>query len=244
MPDSRKLKGTTELTAGTGWMLTFADLLSLLLTFFVLVFSMNTVQLDSWKAVVSAMSEEFNPERPRVSATRHEMPEALMPDRQRGLNLAYLEALLARSFSQLPLFAGGHVYRRADTVVISVPASAIFDHKAAVPRAEGVKALRALTGTLVQIRNKVKVAGHTDTTPVTGRQFRSNWELSLTRAGVVGGIMADAGYTQAMTVQGYADGRIDELDDRLTQQRRYELAERIDIVIIDERRSRDLYDLF
>ncbi len=237
-------QGATELSSSGSWMLTFADLLSLLLTFFVLVFSMNTIQFDSWKAVVRTMSDEFNPNRPQISVTEHETPPSLLQAKPRGLNLAYLEAIIDRSFRQLPLFATGQVYRYEDTVVVSIPANAIFDRKEAVPHADAVKALQSLTGMLVQLRNKIKVTGHTDPAPVQNRLFRSNWELSLTRARVVAGIMADAGYLRAMTVQGYADSRMRELDGSLTQQRRYELADRIDIVIINETRTRGLYDLF
>jgi len=239
-----KTHGATELSSSGSWMLTFADLLSLLLTFFVLVFSMNTIQFDSWKAVVRTMSDQFNPNRPQISATEHETPPSLQETKTRGLNLSYLEAVVTRNFQQLPLFASGQVHRYADTIVISIPADAIFDRKQAVPQADAVRALQALTGTLVQIRNKVKVTGHTDPAPVGNRLFRSNWELSMTRARVVAGILADAGYRQPITVQGYADSRILELPGSLTQQRRYELAERIDIVIIDETRTRGLYDLF
>lgn len=237
-------QGATELSSSGSWMLTFADLLSLLLTFFVLVFSMNTIQFDSWKAVVRTLSDEFNPNRPQISVTEHQTPPSLLQAKPRGLNLAYLEAIVDRSFRQLPLFAAGQVYRYEDTVVISIPANAIFDRKEAVPHADAVKALQSLTGLLVQIRNKIKVTGHTDPAPVQNRLFRSNWELSLTRARIVAGIMADAGYIRPMTVQGYADSRMRELDGSLAQQRRYELADRVDIVIIDETRTRGLYDLF
>ena len=78
------------------WILTFADLLSLVLTFFVLVFSMNTVQYESWKAVVRTMNEEFNPRRPMVNILPHDTPPSLMTHNIPGLNLTYLEALLDR----------------------------------------------------------------------------------------------------------------------------------------------------
>lgn len=233
-----------EGTGGNAWMLTFADLLSLLLTFFVLVFSMNTVQFDSWKDVVSTMSKEFNPGRPQISATEHVTPPSLTQSRTRGLHLNYLEAVVRRSFQQIPQFQSGQVHRMGNKIIISVPSTAIFDRKEALPNADAVAALRDIAGILVQIRNRIQITGHTDKTPVSNSLFRSNWELSLTRARVVAGILADAGYRDQIAVLGYADSRFEQLDHRMSAERRYELAERIDIVILDEGRDRGLYDIF
>ncbi len=229
---------------GNAWMLTFADLLSLLLTFFVLVFSMNTIQFESWKAVVRTMSDEFNPNRPAISATEHKDPPSVLQAKPKGLSLAYLEAVVSQRFSQIPLFENGQVWRTQGKVIVSIPASLLFERKDAIPNDAGFRALRDLAGVLIQLRNKIQVAGHTDQTPVSNQLFRSNWELSLTRARVVAGILSDAGYREPMAVLGYADTRFNQLPGSLTQQRRYDLAERIDIIIVDERRDRGLYDLF
>ncbi len=226
------------------WLLTFADLLSLVLTFFVLVFSMNTVTFESWKAVVNTMSEEFNPLRPTVDPVRHDAPASLMTKSITGLNLSYLESLLSRQLKQMPLFQGAEVYRRADTVVISLPASLMFERKKAVLAPDAARAMRQLAGALVQIRNRMQVTAHTDGAPVSNGLFRSNWELSMTRARVVAGALADSGYLQPITVLGYADTRNAELSQSLSAQSRIEWAERIDIVLINERRGQSAYDIF
>lgn len=244
MNKTRLKRMPTEYTAGGAWMLTFADLLSLLLTFFVLVFSMNTVQLDGWKSVVQAMSDEFNPNRPQISVTEHTTPSSLTQEKAKGLRLNYLEAVLQRTFQQIPEFQTGQVHRYADRIFISIPASAIFERKQAVPNEAAVDAFRDLAGVLVQIRNKIQVTAHTDKAPVANRLFRSNWELSMTRARIVAGILADAGYRDPIAVLGYADTRYEELHGSLTDERRYDLAERIDIVILDEGRDRGRYEIF
>jgi len=237
-------RGPAKYVPGNAWMLTFADLLSLLLTFFVLVFSMNTIRFENWQAVVRTMSDEFNPNRPAISPTEHQDPASVLKSKPKGLNLAYLEAIVSQRFAQIPLFENGQVWRMEGKVIVSIPASLLFERKDAIPNEAGVLALRDIAGVLVQLRNKIQVAGHTDQTPVANQLYRSNWELSLTRARVVAGILSDAGYREPMAVLGYADTRYNQLPGSLTQQRRYDLAERIDIIIVDERRDRGLYDLF
>ena len=233
-----------ETTPGNAWMLTFADLLSLMLTFFVLVFSMNAIEFDSWKAVVQTMTRQFNPERPAISLTEHAAPESLQTSKPRGLKLAYLEAVVGRSFEQIPVFQTGEIIRYREKIVISLPARALFEPKQAVPKAEAVQGFRLLAGVLLQLQNKIQVSGHTGRAPVRNNLFRSNWELSLTRARVVAGVLAGAGYRKPINVLGYADTRFSELDESIPEERRFDLAERIDIVIIDETRERGLYDLF
>ncbi|NVJ69001.1 MAG: flagellar motor protein MotB [Alphaproteobacteria bacterium] len=233
-----------EYTAGNAWMLTFADLLSLLLTFFVLVFSMNTIQYENWEAVVQSMSDQFNPNRPHISQEENDSDDSQLKARQRGLNLSYLEAVLKRSFSQIPLFQSGEIWRADDKIIVSIPASLLFERKDALLQPEAVKALQLLAGVLVQLRNKVQISGHTDSAPITSRLYRSNWELSVTRARVVAGVLAEGGFRDPVAVLGFADTRFEQLAPELTLERRYDLAERIDITIIDERRDRGLYDIF
>ncbi|WP_020401001.1 OmpA/MotB family protein [Kordiimonas gwangyangensis] len=243
MPHSQPARRRKDDTSAP-WILTFADLLSLVLTFFVLVFSMNTVQYESWKAVVHTMNEEFNPKRPMVEILPHDTPPSLMTRSIPGLNLTYLEALLDRQLKQVPLFQEAVVHRVEDTVVISLPASLLFEPKLAVLAPDANRALRALAGALVQVRNKVQVAGYTNGAPVKTGLFRSNWELSLTRARVVAGTLSNAGYQQPMTVLGYADTRLRSLEHFNNVKSRYEWAERIDIVLINEKREQGTYDIF
>ncbi|MCJ9430348.1 OmpA/MotB family protein [Kordiimonas marina] len=230
--------------APANWMLTFADLLSLLLTFFVLMFSMSAIQFDNWKAMVRTMSDEFNPARVAVDTKPHDGQDSLLVQKAPGLNLSYLTVLIRRALDKNPLLKQAIVHRVRDNVVISIPANLLFGDKNATPTTDGVKALRQLAGSFVQVKNRIMVAGYTDPNPVKNGLFRSNWELSLTRARLVAGIMADAGYVQPVNVLGYADTRFAELSPKLGQVRRYQLAERIDIIIINEKRERGPYDLF
>ena len=44
------------------WLLTFTDLVSLMLTFFVMLFSMSNVKLDRWDNVIDSLSQSLAPE--------------------------------------------------------------------------------------------------------------------------------------------------------------------------------------
>ena len=45
------------------WLLTFTDLVALLLTFFVMLFAMSNVKIDRWKEMIDTLSQSLNPAR-------------------------------------------------------------------------------------------------------------------------------------------------------------------------------------
>ncbi|MFC3051219.1 OmpA/MotB family protein [Kordiimonas pumila] len=225
---------------GAAWMLTFADLLSLLLTFFVLLFSMSSVRFESWKAVVDTMTYEFNPSRPKVVIEEITDVEQIKTRKGKGLNLNYLQVLFERAMVKQAVFEGSRVTRVQGGVVISIPASLLFVRKDTILQPGVEKALKQMAGTFVQIDNHIKVAGHTDSAPIINGRYRSNWELSMVRARIVAGMMSDAGYTEPITVLGYADTGNAETDTIADMA----FDERVDIIIVAESREKGLYDLF
>lgn len=230
--------------SNAGWMLTFADLLSLLLTFFVLVFSMSTIRFDSWKDVVETMRDEFNPNYSEISLQQFENPQPVARASTRGLNLNYLQALIERDIARYPGLEGTVVRRHGDRVVISISADTLFAEKSGQFLDGAPRAIAQLAGSLLQIKNKLMIAGHTNDLPVANNRFRSNWELSITRAQLVAGVLTDAGYRQPITVVGHGDSKFNkETGVRVTVEQ-LTAQERIDFVILGESRTNSRLDVF
>ncbi|WCL53028.1 OmpA/MotB family protein [Gimibacter soli] len=244
LPEVGQQEQSVRRGGDASWLLTFADLLSLLLTFFVLIYSMNSVQYDSWRTVVTAFQREFNPTRAMVETEEFDAPESMRQSRARGVGPGYLLSILERATTTSEALAGSKAYRIGDRVVLSVPADRLFDGKTADLLPDASTAAGDLVATFSQIANRIVIAAHTDQEPVKSGLFRSNWELSIARSQMVAGLLASRGYTRPVVAVGYADTRFKELGQTLTLQTRYELAERIDIVFIDEAGERGPYDIF
>ena len=227
-----------------GWMITFADLLSLLLTFFVLMFSMSTVQFESWKAVVETMSDEFNQQRPKIELKPEESINQKKQIDGVGLNLNYLRVLLERAISGHASFEGVTVRKQGPQVIISIPANRLFERKDTQLISGSARPLRELAGTLAQVKNKIRIAGHTDSVPISSGKYRSNWDLSMARARIVAGILTDFGYRKPITVLGFADTENRSIRGDNIRAQNLALDERVDIVIVQERGQKGLYDLF
>lgn len=100
-------------------MLSLADLISLLLTFFVMLFAMSKVKIDRWDEVVDALSQSIKP------APKEENDEPMaslnIPRvyRKPAMNLDYLSAVIDDAIDDNPVLGDARMSRDADKLVIS-----------------------------------------------------------------------------------------------------------------------------
>ncbi|WP_258549153.1 flagellar motor protein MotB [Thalassospira profundimaris] len=214
------------------WMLSLADLISLLLTFFVMLFAMSSVKVDRWDEVVDSLSQSIRPD--PVEPTDEPTSQMNIPRvyRKPAMNLDYLSSVIEGAIRKDPILQHARLKHSADKLVISLPGDVMFvpgSEKLAQPARQ---ALFLLGGVLANIGNRVGVQGHTDPRPVSGEgRYPSNWELSLARAAEVANELKSSGYLDYINIYGFAASRYDDLPRTDDQTRRYEMARRVDIVI-------------
>ena len=213
------------------WLVIFADLVSLLLTFFVMMFAMSTVEQAKWEAAVGSFSRSMNIDSSAI--IRSAQPELTVPtvERPDAVNLDYLVSVLRGQFAEAPLLSRSVIHRYADHLIISFPNDLLFGAGSADLSARAETALAVLSGVLGNLPNKIDVSGHTDPSPISSRAYPSNWELSLDRARAVAAHLSRAGYQRDIGVFGYADTRFNDLSLRLAADQREALARRVDIII-------------
>jgi len=215
-----------------GWMITFADLLALLLALFVLLFSMSTVKQEAWEALVAALADQLNPvlrwTDPLLQFDR-QMPRVFTTS---AVNLDYLASLLREKFAEDAVLRDAIVQRLDDRVVVSLPASLLFAPADAALSAGGTHVAAAVAGALNRVANRIAVVGHSDPTPLDDDAgYASNWELSLARAVSVANAMTAAGYPFPLQAFGAADGRYYDIAQSLPRAERHQLARRVDLVL-------------
>lgn len=223
--------------AGESWLIIFADLLALLLTFFVLMFSMSSVQVSKWEAVVQSLSENLNPSRAQIQEEDWQNIEAAMVEQKEALSLTYLKKIFENKLQYDPILRRSSVTVLDDRLAITLPADVIFEKGQSEFSRDANKSMQELGAALQSIQNKITVVGHTDMEPTSGRFYPTNWELSLVRAISVAKLIEQAGYTQNIEIFGNGSSRFDELDESIPLDERYLLARRVDIFIHREDRG-------
>lgn len=213
------------------WMVTFTDLVSLMLTFFVMLFAMSNVKVDKWDSMIDALSQSLNVTRAKaVVASSAEYNVATIV-RKQAINLDYLASVLEKTVAEDEVLAHSRIMRLEDRLVIALPGDLLFAPARADLSEKAREAVFNLGGVLRNIGNQIRVDGHTDPVLVTGGAYASNWELSLARAAAVANALRRSGYTEDIVAYGFADSRFSQLPDLPTDQR-HALGRRVDIVVL------------
>lgn len=164
------------------WMTTYSDMVTLLLTFFVLIVSMSEVELVRFKEALSffngrtsVLKNESVISPPRPEEEHHD----LLRRRDHALDA------LARYLRENGMEDKIKVHVSEKGVHVSIVDSVVF----ASGRAEVLQTAKPLLTkvgeVLTPFARHIVVEGHTDNRPISTSQFPSNWELSGARAASV-----------------------------------------------------------
>lgn len=176
---------------GEGWLMSYLDVLTLLITLFVLLLSMASYGLPE--------DAQGGGEEAAVSASA------------RGAALRLAEGLQPRHPGLQPRFQGLEidgvsVESNASGVTLRIEDRLLFASGRASLTADGRRVLGRLAETLGDFAGHISVEGHTDSLPIATSRFPSNWELSTGRASAVVRFLAEAGVPRArLRAIGYAD---------------------------------------
>ena len=163
------------------WLATFADLMSLLLTFFVLLLSFSTISDDKFNQALLSLEGGFRPF-PRASGFVAPVPRPPKKDSQeaeqaarkirRLLQVRGLERKVKVEFDAL----GG--------IKLNLPASLLFEPGEAALRPDALPLIREIADVLAELPESFfEVQGHTDARPLANAlRFRDNYDLSYERA--------------------------------------------------------------
>jgi len=216
------------------WIVTFTDLVSLMLTFFVMLFSMSNVKVDKWETLTDTLSRSLSPVDRNAPVTATARLNIATVMRKPAINLDYLYSVLQETIAGDQLLSQSQILRLDDRLIIAFPGDLLFEQGQAKLSPRAQDAIFNLGGVLRNVGNRIGVNGHTDPVPIEGGAYASNWELSLTRAAAVAEALKRSGYTEDLTAYGFADSRFAQLPD-LPAKERNALGRRVDVVIMPNR---------
>jgi len=211
-------------------MLTFGDLIALLLAFFVLMVSMSQIKVEAWQAVVEALSKRLNQTQDVTVLGPSADRNASRIMRPQAIDLGYLEAVLAEKLRADREFGRVRVNRHHDRLVLSFPADQLFRANTTDLDESAIASVRALGGFFRSISNRLSVTGHAE---IRDGDDDHGWELSIARAVVVADTLQKAGLDRPIAANGLGDSRYYDSSGDLSAEERDRLARRVDIVIRD-----------
>jgi chemotaxis protein MotB len=167
------------------WQMSFNDLLTVLLTFFILLVSLSNIHMNKVQGMSSSASDAFG------SVARVETS----PDSH---------AAFIKSIGTLE---GINVHPVAGGISLVLPESLVYRSGSADIINKDL--LRGLAEKLITLSGSIRIEGHTDNVPVAHIAFPSNWELSIQRAANVAKFLTmECGIDpRNVSAAGYADSR-------------------------------------
>ena len=211
-----------------GWVMTYGDLMSLLLTFFVLIVSFSSMQESKFEQAAESLKEAFGV----MAQPEHviELNKPLIPrksDREGNLEFLYEVRDLEKTVLEENLDDQIMIETRDDGVLIRLPAPLLFRSGQAVLLDVSQPVLKKLASLFRKFPGEVRVEGHTDNIPITSASFPSNWELSSARAVAVARYFQGLGIPPGrLAATGYGEYRpqgSNDTDDGRATNRRVEI---------------------
>jgi chemotaxis protein MotB len=193
------------------WLIPYADMLTLLLALFIVMFAMSQTDKEKFKKV----SEQFNiifssgagvlenngtvviPENPTTS---YDTMGTIEEDKMNEVKQMLEQEINSKGYSDK-----AKVSLNKEGLEISIQDAALFSSGEAEVL-KGVSPLLIQISTMLQkLDNDIKIVGYTDNVPIFTEKFRSNWDLSSIRAINVMNFMVDAGklHAEKFSIQAY-----------------------------------------
>ncbi|MDR9416656.1 MAG: flagellar motor protein MotB [Gracilimonas sp.] len=173
------------------WLLTYSDMITLLLAFFAVLIAVSHVDINLWEQMKQGLRSEVNKQenvRTPLAEVKKDLDEKLAEEREAG----QVSITLDRDGIKL-FFNSSSFYNSGEARLL--------------PTGQGIinKVTEAMNE-LGYYQFNVDVEGHTDNVPISTERFPSNWELSVARAsGIVKYFIEEGIEGDRLKASGYAD---------------------------------------
>ncbi|KZZ71262.1 flagellar motor protein MotD, partial [Oleiphilus sp. HI0130] len=200
----------------------YADFITLLFAFFVVMYSISSVNEGKYKVLSDSLEGIFNT-RPKSlepiqigelndRTERQAASEGINPiligrqdsyesikEKSDDVQLESIAGEFEESFEDLIYEDQLSVRVLDDWVEISLRDEVVFQSGGVIPAEEAFEVIKRISGVLRSKNNGVLIEGHTDNLRINNSQFPSNWELSVARA---------ATFLRLLSIEGIDEGRM------------------------------------
>ncbi|MDW8801884.1 OmpA family protein [Clostridium sp. A1-XYC3] len=182
MDDKFKFNDDDDGGGGNEWLATYGDLVTLLLCFFILLYSMSSVDSHKFKAIKASLSdigvaEQKESLNPSVGDSISKIDTA---QATKDMNNIYKQ--VKKVVDEKGLKSQVTISNRDDGILLQFQDEFLFDIGKAVLKDNSRSLLRQIASILREYNKQVKIEGHTDNIPIKNSEYKSNWELSTARA--------------------------------------------------------------
>ncbi|MBU1052891.1 MAG: OmpA family protein [Proteobacteria bacterium] len=141
-----------------GWMVTFSDVIMLIITFFVMILTMSSINRESLKETLNCLKES-------IGGTTY--PGYVK-------NGEYVNIIAALKNIDKPV----GIKEDERGIVVTISENILFDTGKFTMRKENYRILDSIAAVIESCSNEIMIMGHTDDLPLKSGKYESNWELA------------------------------------------------------------------
>jgi chemotaxis protein MotB len=221
------------------WLVSYADFITLLFAFFVVMYSISAVNEGKFRTVSESIKAALNPmQSPPVSAKPFQIGEskttAVQPSVQanREKVIQRLQVVTKSAGKSVKMFVEPASEQRVGEIVLTISDHVLFKPGEATLQPDALPFLRGLADVLVELDRHVKIEGHTDNVPIRTAQFPSNWELSASRAVMIVRVLSELYGVPASHLAAIGYGETRPLTANLDPEQRAK-NRRVEVIILE-----------
>lgn len=157
------------------YLITYADLITLLLGLFILLYTASNLDVQKYEKMVNAIDNVFGGEHPTIKV----FPDSEVPTVSPLGNLkSEINTLIEKNNYSSSI----KLEENARGVTIHILEDIVFPSGSAELKKSSMLVLSQLATIIRKMPNDIRIEGHTDNVPIATSQFPSNWHLSVARA--------------------------------------------------------------
>lgn len=221
------------------WLVSYADFITLLFAFFVVMYSISAVNEGKFRTVSDSIKAALNPMySPPVSPKPFQIgenkPTTFQPTVHASREYVIRRVqVLTQSLGQAAhISVESVVEQRVGEIVLTISDNVLFKSGEATLQPEALPFLRGLADVLLELDRHVRIEGHTDNVPIRTAQFPSNWELSAARSVMIVRVLSELYGVPASHLAAIGYGETRPLTANLNSEQRAK-NRRVEVVILE-----------
>ena len=221
------------------WLVSYADFITLLFAFFVVMYSVSAVNEGKFRTVSESIKAALNPMyAPPVSSKPFQVGESKPTTFQPSVHasrehvIRRIQVLTQPLGQAVKVSLGSAAEQRVGEIVLTISDHVLFKPGEATLQPEALPFLRGLADVLVELDRHVKIEGHTDNVPIRTAQFPSNWELSAARSVMIVRVLSELYGVPAAHLAAIGYGETRPLTANLDPEQRAK-NRRVEVIILE-----------
>lgn len=212
MSDYKEIYDDMLSEGGDEWKNTYMDLMSLLLCFFMLLFSFSTMDLKKFKQALGSIQVSLGSNAPPAQLINTDIADGLLANLKSTKVVSVSEKAVINAVEEIFKKEGSwaedlDVKKQGNRIILGMEDQVFFTGGSNNINKSTLSFLSYIKGLLEKYPGLVlHIKGHTDNRPISNEKYTNNWELSSARAMSVFIQLRSMGVdARRMTATGYAD---------------------------------------